>query len=97
MSEMEDKPIIDCDHYSEKDHPVYWNPYNKVVQCHKCGEIFDSIRQAKIEALESEAVQGLVKHFKELVTFDEENGWIDTIGYKKFKDFDNYLKEIKGE
>lgn len=22
-------------------HPVYWNPYNKVIQCHVCGEIYE--------------------------------------------------------
>ncbi len=20
--------------------PVYWNPYNKVVQCHNCGQVY---------------------------------------------------------
>ena len=23
---------------------VYWNPYNKVVQCHMCGQIFEPKR-----------------------------------------------------
>jgi hypothetical protein len=26
----------DCKH----EEAVYWNPYNKVVQCHKCGQVF---------------------------------------------------------
>lgn len=28
-----------CDHKEA----VKWNPYNKVVQCHKCGKIFDPL------------------------------------------------------
>lgn len=27
--------------------PVKWNQWNKVVQCHKCGEIFISITECK--------------------------------------------------
>jgi hypothetical protein len=28
---------IECEHGE----PVYWNPYNQVVQCHRCGQIFE--------------------------------------------------------
>ena len=35
-----DARTIACDHFHESRHPVYWNPFNKVVQCHKCGTIF---------------------------------------------------------
>lgn len=30
------EPQSECKHGE----PVYWNPYNKVVQCHKCGQVF---------------------------------------------------------
>ena len=23
--------------------PIYWNPYNKVVQCHKCGQSYEKV------------------------------------------------------
>lgn len=25
-----------CDHFED----VYWNPYNRVVQCHHCGKVY---------------------------------------------------------
>jgi len=28
-----------CDSNDAKG-PVYWNPFNKVVQCHKCGQTY---------------------------------------------------------
>ena len=28
--------LVECSH----EDAVKWNPYNKVVQCHKCGQIF---------------------------------------------------------
>jgi hypothetical protein len=28
-------------------YPVYWNPHNKVVQCHNCGTIFSSAQPSK--------------------------------------------------
>lgn len=34
MSERQDR--TDCEHGE----PVLWNPYNGVVQCHRCGEVF---------------------------------------------------------
>jgi hypothetical protein len=26
--------------YGKLPHPVYFNPYNQVVQCHNCGEVY---------------------------------------------------------
>lgn len=26
--------------YGKLPHPVYFNPYNNVVQCHNCGEVY---------------------------------------------------------
>ena len=27
--------------FEDSNFPVYWNPYNKVVQCHACGMIWE--------------------------------------------------------
>jgi len=31
------KQQAECEHGE----PVYWNPYNQVVQCHRCGQVFE--------------------------------------------------------
>lgn len=42
-------------------YPVYWNPYNKVVQCHSCGAMFVPCDEEPGHAyrLEIESVYGL--------------------------------------
>jgi hypothetical protein len=32
-------------------HPVYWNPWNKVVQCHNCGQVWQPSFFCDIEDL----------------------------------------------
>ena len=37
---MKDKVVVPCCRYvaDPENYPVYYNPYNNVVQCHNCGE-----------------------------------------------------------
>jgi len=33
--------------WSDKDDqkgPIYWNPYNRLVQCHRCGQVFEEVK-----------------------------------------------------
>ena len=39
--EVTDDTILPCGCSAHGD-PVYWNPFNKVVQCHKCGHVYTS-------------------------------------------------------
>ena len=48
--ERKEQPIeetveVPCCGYkaSINDHPVKWNPWNKVVQCHNCGQIWEAL------------------------------------------------------
>ena len=34
--------MINCNHDDPSHPPIYWNPYNKVFNCHKCGQTFIS-------------------------------------------------------
>lgn len=44
---------VECCGYElvDKDHPVYWNPFNKVVQCHNCGTVYgpNKVPESKLE------------------------------------------------
>ena len=43
-------PPTRCCNYeglSTMPHPVCWNPYNKVVQCHNCGHVYSPIQRGR--------------------------------------------------
>ena len=42
---IEETVEVPCCGYkaSINDHPVKWNPWNKVVQCHNCGQIWEAL------------------------------------------------------
>jgi len=42
--------------------PVYWNPFNKVVQCHNCGTIWRPIRETKRQRNAKEPGKFAVNH-----------------------------------
>ena len=52
------KDRMPCGCYPEGD-PVKWNPYNEVVQCHKCGAVYD-VKQDSGDAEQQDQPDGEV-------------------------------------
>ena len=44
--------------FQKNDYPVFWNPYNEVVQCHNCGEVYVPMTEL-VKAQESLARSGV--------------------------------------
>lgn len=46
-------------------HPVQWNPYNQVVQCHNCGHVYEPVRVIADDASHKRALDDLVAMIEE--------------------------------
>jgi len=94
---------IDCTHGNA----VKWNPYNEVVQCHKCGQVFvsatelDAVRkeeQQKMAKLASEIDNKITKLDKQFATeriairADERRKVNDEWMYQKANDHDARIR-----
>lgn len=49
--------------------PIYWNPFNKVIQCHACGEQYEDVITAATKA-GGRLVESLVKNEKLKATYE---------------------------
>ncbi len=60
------------------DNPIFWNPYNKVVQCHKCGHTYIPASRVTENAEKEKAVP--VHSFKETLAGCKRRERLDTEG-----------------
>ena len=51
----------DCNHICKENTPIiYWNPFNEVFQCHRCGEVFAPRSDNFVRVAEASLVDGKV-------------------------------------
>lgn len=69
-----------CNYHYQGQGPIYWNPFNKVVQCHNCGTRFVEVRNSSTGLDFGQALRAMEEGGKRVKRAGWDGAWLSVSG-----------------